>query len=268
MRRVMCAAAIAVFLSCHAGTARAQSGSPEIDELRLVARLPAELPQRVSGFAFDGEKFWLLIYHGGGRYATLDPASLSWTISDAEEQHQIIRKVAGKFESPGGLCFVNGKLWLAGAYGESFGVINPQTWEVERFFQEKQREDPASQTYAGMAFDGSHLWVAWHWFKYALPDAQTQLLLKVDLETGKVVSQYPAPAGTRNDATHALTWDGAKLWHMKDQQLASIDPATGAVIAVYTVNQVKRPSGLAWDGRGALWIAEWDGKIWRLPFPA
>lgn len=266
MRRVMCAAAIAVFLSCHAGITRAQSGTPSLDDLKLVTRLPAELPQRVSGFAFDGEKFWVSIYHGGGRHATLDPKSLSWKASNSDARHQVIRKVAGKFESPGGICFVNGKLWLAGSYGESFGAINTHTWEVEHLFQGKQRDGIGSQSYAGMAFDGSHLWIAWHWFNYSLPDAQTQLLLKVELETGTVVGQYPAPAGTRIDGTHALTWDGTKLWHMKDQQLASIDPVSGAVISFYTLKDIKRPSGLAWDGTGALWIAEWDGKIWRLPF--
>lgn len=265
MRRVLLAPALFMFVLCHAAVARVPSGSPNLDELKLVTQLPAELPQRVSGFAYDGEKFWVLIYHGGGRYATFDPASLGWTISDSDEQHKIIRKVAGRFESPGGLCFANGKLWLAGSYGESFGAINTQTWEVERFFQGRQRDDRASQSYSGMAFDGSHLWIAWHWFKYSLPEAQTQLLLKVELETGKVVGEYPVPAGTRNDATHGLAWDGRKLWHMKDQQLSSIDPSNGAVNAHYALARIKRPSGLAWDGE-ALWIAEWDGKIWRLPF--
>jgi hypothetical protein len=35
------------------------------------------------------------------------------------------------------------------------------------------------------------------------------------------------------------------------------------VTAQYTFDDLKRPSGLAWDGH-ALWIAEFDGKIWRL----
>jgi hypothetical protein len=259
----MCAAVIAMFLLCHAANARVQSGSPNPGELKLLTRLPAELPQRISGFAYDGEKFWVLIYHGQGRYATFDPATLGWTLSDSDERHRIIRKVAGRFESPGGICFVNGKLWVADSYGESFGRLDTQTWEVEQFFESKQRDDPASQSYAGMAFDGNHLWIAWHWFKYALPDTQTQLLLKVELATGRVVGQHPAPPGTRNDGTHALTWDGTKLWHMKDQHLSSINPSTGAVIARYTLAHIKRPSGLAWDGE-ALWIAEWNGNIWRL----
>lgn len=265
MKRVWLASTLVLFVLCYAADARAQSASPNLDELKLVTQLPAQLPPRVSGFAYDGEKFWVLIYHGAGRYATFDPATLGWKISDSEEQHKTLRKASGRFESSGGICFVNGKLWLAGSYGESFGVINTQTWEVERFFQGKQRDDRASQMYAGLAFDGSHLWIAWHWFKYALPEAQTQLLLKVDLETGKVVGEYPVTPGTRIDGTHALTWDGRKLWHMKDQQLSSIDPSNGAVIALYSLAQIKRPSGLAWDSE-ALWIAEWDGKIWRLPF--
>jgi hypothetical protein len=38
------------------------------------------------------------------------------------------------------------------------------------------------------------------------------------------------------------------------------------VIAQYDLGrEIKRPSGLAWDGQ-ALWIAQFDGQIWRLPF--
>lgn len=89
--------------------------------------------------------------------------------------------------------------------------------------------------------------------------------MKVEPKTGKVSAEYPLPAGTRNDTTHGLTWDGTRLWHIKDRRLTSIDPSNGTAIAYYTLAQLKRPSGLAWDGQ-ALWIAEWDGKLWRLPF--
>jgi hypothetical protein len=39
------------------------------------------------------------------------------------------------------------------------------------------------------------------------------------------------------------------------------------VTGEYKLDQLKRPSGLAYDG-SALWIAEFDGKIWRLPLYA
>jgi len=104
-----------------------------------------------------------------------------------------------------------------------------------------------------------------NWFRYDLPVSQTELLLKVDPETGQVVCQYPAPGGTRSDGTHGLTWDGTRLWHMKDNQLSSIEPSTGEVTAQYVLNEIKRPSGLAW-ANNALWIAEFEGKVWRQPF--
>lgn len=243
----------------------AKFSEPNLGALKLVTQLPAELPQRVSGFAYDGEKFWVAIYLGQGRYATLDPSTLSWKISDSDEHHKVIREVAGAFQSPGGICFANGKLWVAGSYGGSFGSINIQDWKIEHLFKGKQRDDEASQSYSGIAYDGSSLWIAWHWLKYKLPESQTQLLLKVDAETGKVINEYPLPAGTRNDMTHGLAWDGTRLWHMKDSKLSSIDSSTSMVIAQYTLEQIKRPSGLAWDGE-SLWIIEFDGKVWRLPF--
>lgn len=246
---------------------------PNLNQLEQVTELPEELPRRVMGLAYDGEQLWATIYLGLGRYATFSPSTHLWKLSERIEEHLAIRKVAGAFGSPGAICFANNKLWVAGAYGESFGSIDLQTWQVEHLFKGKYRDDPASQFYSSMACEGSNVWIAWHWFRYSLSRSQTELLLKVDPETGKVINQYALPSidcgnsccGTRNDGTHGLTWDGTQLWHMKDQTLSAIDPSSGAVTASFRLNQLKRPSGLAWDG-DALWIAEFDGKIWRLPF--
>ena len=238
---------------------------PAVDKLELITQLPKELPQRVSDLVYDGEKLWAIIYHGQGRSATFDPVTYGWTASYSHEQHQAIRQVAGLFESPGGLCFANGKLWVAGSYGDSFGSIDPATWRVERIFKGKQQDHKASQGYAAMTYDGSYLWIAWHWFNYRLSASQTQLLLKIDPQTGKVIQQFPLPPGTPSDGTHGLTWDGKQLWHVKDHLLAAIDPSNGSVTAQYDLKSLRRPSGLAWDGT-ALWISEFEGKIFRLPF--
>ena len=246
---------------------------PSVGRLEQVTQLPAELPQRVMGLAYDGENLWATIYLGRGRYATFNPATAVWKISDSDQQHTAIKLVAGAFESPGAICFAKNRLWVGGAYGESFGSIDLQTWQVVNVIKGKFREDTASQSYSSMACDGSNVWIAWHWFKYKLPVSETELLLKVDPETGKVIQQYPLPtrnqdgkcSGSRNDGTHGLTWDGVQLWHIKDTLLTAIDPSTGAIRDYFELNQLKRPSGLAWDGN-ALWISEFDGKIWRLPF--
>lgn len=263
MKNLLLLCVLALLITCPAVNANSSDSGPTLGELKLVAQLPPELPQRISGLAYDGQKLWATIYLGRGEYATLNPSTLEWKISDERKQHDVISKVAGSYASPGALCFVNGKLWIAGAYGDSFGSIDMNDWKVDRIFKGRQRIDRASQSYASMTYDGSHLWIAWHWFRYDLPTSETQLLLKVDPESGKVVAQYPLPCGTDSDGTHALTWDGSKLWHAKDNKLSTIDPATGRVTAMYILNDLKRPSGLAWDGQ-SLWIAEFDGKIWQL----
>jgi hypothetical protein len=241
------------------------AGEPNLRELKLVAQLPSDLPQRITGLAYDGEKLWATIYHGHGVYAMLDPETLSWGFDKEFKHAQTIGRVAGAFESPGGICFAKGKLWITGSYGDSFGAIDMQTWKVEQLFKGRQRTDVASQSYASVAYDGSYLWLGWHWLRYDLPVSETQLLLKVEPESGRVVAQYSAPAGTKNDLTRGLTWDGSKLWHIKDHKLTSIDPATGEVTAQYVLEAINRPSGLAWVN-DALWISEFYGKIWRLPF--
>jgi hypothetical protein len=263
MKNLLLACVVATLLICPCATAHS---APAVAELQLVAQLPAELPQRIEGLTYDGKKLWVSIYMGRGHYATLDPTTLLWTISRDEKQRAAIAKVSGLYNSASGFCFANGKLWVAGSYGESFGSIDTGNWQVDRVFKGKQQPfDQASQTYSSMAWDGSNLWVAWHWFRYDLPTSETQLLLKVDPETGNVVAQYPAPAGSRADMTHGLTWDGSKLWHIKDNKLSAIDTASGKVIDQYTLPEINRGTGLAWDGR-VMWISEFDGKIWRLPF--
>ena len=52
---------------------------------------------------------------------------------------------------------------------------------------------------------------------------------------------------------------------MKDSKLSVIEPSNGAVVDQYLVKQIKRPSGLAWVDN-ALWIVEFGGTVWRLPF--
>src|ERR1044072_2045577 len=238
---------------------------PDFEQLKFITELTPEVPRRVSSIAFDGEKLWVGIYEGHGIYATLDPSSLKWTIGNTQKSSEAITKVSGVFYSPGGLCFVNGKLWIGASYGDSFGSIDPRDWKIENKFSVRQRPDSASQSYSGLAYDGSHLWIAWHWNKYSFPLSQTQLLLKVEPKSGLVIAEYPLPPGEPRDVTHGLTFDGSLLWHAKGNHLASIDPSTGQVVAEYRLNQIKRVSGLAWDDKG-LWISEFDGKIWRLPF--
>jgi hypothetical protein len=255
----------ALFTFCVITFAPAQVGNPEVRELKPVAQLPPELPQRVMGLAYDGKSLWATIYLGEGRYARLDPVTLTWTIDNEIEHNHAIATVAREFRSPGGVCFDNRTLWVVGAYGESFGSINADTWKVEKFFEGKQLDDRRSQWYSSIACDGKYLWIVWHWFRYDLPISQTQLLLKVDPETGKVIAEYAAPGGTKIDGAAGLTWDGSRLWYAKDNKLSSIEPSTGAVIDQYVLEGMKRPSGLAW-AREALWISEFDGKIWRLPF--
>ena len=252
----------AILLLCW--TTAAQAATPNLREVKLVAQLPKELPQEIIGLAYDGEQLWATIFHGRGAYAKLDPASLTWTVDKDPEHHRIIESVNG-IGGPAGVCFADGMMWIGGAFGESFGPIDPQNWTTGRVIKRKQRTGTGTQIYSSLAWDGNNLWIAWHWIDYKQPLEQTQRLLKVDPLTGNVIADFPVPPGNPNDLTHALTFDGTNLWHMKDQRLSAIDPATGKVTAVYIVPEICRASGLAWI-KDTLWISEFNGKIWRLPF--
>jgi catechol 2,3-dioxygenase-like lactoylglutathione lyase family enzyme len=78
MRNPLLFSVAAIFLLWAPGISFGQAGNPDSGELKLVAQLPPELPQRIMGLAYDGNKLWATIYLGWGRYATLDPSTLSW----------------------------------------------------------------------------------------------------------------------------------------------------------------------------------------------
>lgn len=255
---------IIIFLLSSPFLVNAQK-TPIMSELKQVAQLSSNIPQRVEALAFDGEKLWFALYLGKGRYATFNPATNEWKYSDLEEQHKAIRQITQPFNSAGGMVFTKNKLWLSGSYGEMFGSINLETWQVEKEFKQKLRKDlKNSQSYADMTFDGTYIWMAWHLFDFRLADSDVQKLLKIEPESGKVVENFPLPIGTRNDATHGLTWDGETLWHIKDNKLSAINSSNGKIIKQYVLKSLKRPSGLVYDGKN-LWIVEFDGKLWSLP---
>lgn len=238
---------------------------PIISELKQVSQVPDKIPQRITGMAFDGEKLWFPVYLSNGHYATFSPQHQEWNYSDNEKHHAEIRKISQPFSSSSGIAFVGKTLWLGGSYGQSFGSINTETWQVEKQFTQKVRPDlPGSQSYSSFAFDGTNIWAAWHGLAYKLDTSETQLLLKINPETGEIIKKFPLPAGSMPDMVHGLTFDGEKLWHIKDKKLSAID-LNGNVLSQIVLKDVKRPSGLAWDGE-SLWIVEFYGKLWKLPF--
>ena len=237
---------------------------PLIEGLKSVSEIPSEIPHGITAIAFDGEKFWAASYHNKGCYATFNPQNNQWKFFNSEKERQAFGEVTGTWSSTGGMTFINNKLWLASAYGFSFGNIDTETWETKVFKGKYRDDNTASQHYAGMAFDGEHLWVAWHWYKYVMPNSKTQVLLKIEPETGKVLNEFPLPPGTRNAGARGLIFDGENLWDLKDNRLSAIDRSNGNVIIQYRINQIKRAITSAWDGN-SMWIIA-EGKIWKLPF--
>src|ERR1044072_6600126 len=147
MRNASLAALLGALIICH-GTgvssapnnfaAPAQDAAINLGELKLVSELPPELPRRVLGLAYGGRKLWASDYNTHGRYVPIDPVSLECTISYDRKANAVIGAVAGSFDSPGGLCFVDGKLWVAGSYGDSLWAVAILDWNVEQGFTGEQ----------------------------------------------------------------------------------------------------------------------------------
>lgn len=253
--------AISIFVFVSLVNAQRQ---PLIAGLTLVSQLPSDIPQRITGMAFDGEKLWFSVYLSRGHYATFESQTGQWTYSDNETQHAAISKISQPFTSVSGIAFNGRTMWLGGSYGASLGSIDLDSWNVERSFSGRLRpEFENSQSYSGLAHDGTNLWAAWHMCEYRLLAGESQALLKINQDTGQILARYDLPAGSRADSLHGLTFDGQTLWHIKDRKLSAIS-LEGKILVQYELKALRRPSGLAWDGQ-SLWIVEFDGKLWKMP---
>src|SRR5215217_8942052 len=81
----------------------ANAGEPDLLSLTYVSQLANDLPQRVSGFGYDGEKLWVMTYMDRGAFATLNPSTLEWTVNQDLDRQRLIAEVAGYTGSPGGI---------------------------------------------------------------------------------------------------------------------------------------------------------------------
>lgn len=152
-----------------------------------------------------------------------------------------------------------------------------------------------AQDIAGMAWDGSRLWLVdskskvlysqaegSSWVQHTLPteiqqpagiewdgqsfwlaDGATMIIYKLSKENFEILSQWAYPGTIPAD----LAWDGKYLWAVDeiDSLLYALDPASGR-----TVKEIKldaaifpRPVGLAWDGI-ALWVSDMHYGIRRI----
>ena len=238
---------------------------PDIEKMKTVSKLPPEVAQRANALAFDGEKFWIPLYAARGQIVTFDPRTETWDTSQDPKLAAAAVRLFGRTASPGGLTFADGKMWFANAYGDSFGWLDTSDPEKSLKYERTIRADfENGQAYTDLAFDGIYIWASWKAADYNLVDRfKTQLLLKIDPDTGEIASTHQILFGGLSDGAHGLAWDGESLWYGFGNSLRALD-RTGKELAKYSVKGVSRIAGIAWDG-DALWLIEFTGKLWKLP---
>lgn len=238
---------------------------PNLKELKVITQLPPDFPQRVGAIAYDGMNFWFPIVRDKGNCPIYNPITDHWSVTEDEKLKFSIKDLSSTLVDTGGMVFAEGRIWFGSAYGRSYGWIDQNEPEkITRYRKELRPDIGSSKSYADFAFDGKHIWAAWHAYNYKMDRSKTQLLLKIDKDTGEVIAEFALPPGQSASGSHGLTWDGSALWHIKENKLTKLD-REGAPIEQFDVPEVNGASGLAWDGK-ALWIVEFTGKLWKLPF--
>jgi 5-hydroxyisourate hydrolase-like protein (transthyretin family) len=101
----------------------------------------------------------------------------------------------------------------------------------------------------GLAWDGTHLWVA------VGDDDQAPRIYQIDPADGSVENSFDAPAAQHR----GLTWDGENLWYSAHgtRTIYKLDPSDGTVLDQFLSprGNDSQPRGLAWDGE-TLWHAD------------
>ena len=115
----------------------------------------------------------------------------------------------------------------------------PQSGKIRR------RSIDGVAAHAGTAFDGQHL--------YQLADER---ILKVEPETGRIVSSIPAPSGGGS----GMAWAEGALWvgQYRARKILQVDPQTGAVLR--TIESNRFVTGVTWV-EGELWHATWENDV-------
>jgi outer membrane protein assembly factor BamB len=152
-------------------------------------------------------------------------------VRDAE----VIREY-GPFPGGGpihGVTWDGTRVWFA--TDEAVRALDPVTGDTVRSI-------PLSCD-AGTAYDGRYL--------YQLSAGR---ILKVDPETGRVLSELPAPG----DGASGLTWAEGRLWmgQYQGRRILELDAETGAAVRVLESDRFV--TGVTW-AEGELWHGTWEG---------
>ncbi len=134
-----------------------------------------------------------------------------------------------------GVTFDGSRVWFAG--DAKLQAFEPASGRVVRALH--------VACDAGTAFDGRHL------FQIA-----GGRILKIDPETGAVLSTIPAPGGGSDSG---LAWGEGTLWvgQYRDRKIHQIDPDTGAILR--TIESNRFVTGVTWVD-GELWHGTWEGE--------
>lgn len=97
----------------------------------------------------------------------------------------------------------------------------------------------------GLAALGNTLYVSMHF---------SNKLLKVDVETGKVIGEVPLPAPA------GLASDGDRLFAISGSQVVAVDPENGQTAPVVR-DGLKAPIGLAVDAKGHIYVSDWADQM-------
>jgi glutamine cyclotransferase len=153
---------------------------------------------------------------------------------DSVETAEVVREY-GPFPGGGrvhGVTWDGTRVWFA--TDAALHALDPASGAVDRSI-------PLACD-AGTAYDGRHLY-----------QLSANRILRVDPETGHVLSELPAPGNAAG-----LTWAEGRLWvgQFQHRKILELDPATGAVLRV--VESDRFVTGVTW-AEGELWHGTWEG---------
>jgi len=128
-----------------------------------------------------------------------------------------------------------------------FSPIHAQMGNVVQFFP-----SPGNQP-TGLTWDGEFLWNA---------DIGTNLIYKIDPQSGQVLYSLPGPSGA---IINGLAWDGEFLWcsDRENNRLYKMNTADSSVADVIYI-QTENPRGVTFDGNFLWYLDNVEKNIFKI----
>ena len=144
-------------------------------------------------------------------------------------------------------------------------AINIHTKEILYAPKFDLPEHKKSASTPGICYSFPNAYLVFHSLDYEKEIKETQRLLSIDVNTGKIVFDTPLSISeNRKDYTgHGLTYAKGYVWHLRENLLTKMDSKNGKILKTYYIENAKKCTSLFYY-KESLWVTNFNGGVYQI----